>query len=268
MRFKILFKEGRQSAFTLSYDDGQIFDRKLVDMFNRYNLKATFHLNSDTIGCKGDDVEFVKWEELKDLYAGHEIACHGYTHPWFNQLTSSRLVEEILDDKRTLEEHIGKPVRGMSYPFGTYSDEICNVASALGIEYSRTVNATNDFPIPTDFMRWNPTCHHNDDVLGLTERFLHPMGYMDLQLFYVWGHSFEFHRENTWDMMEKFCAAISGHDEVWYATNIEIKEYICAAKSLIATANHDVVYNPSAITVWIQADDKILSIKPGETITL
>lgn len=268
MSYKILFPEGRQSAFTLSYDDDQIHDRKLVDMFNRYKLKGTFHLNSDTIGGGDADNEFVKWEELKELYAGHEIACHGYSHPWFSQLPAGRLVQEILEDKRKIEECIGKPVRGMSYPFGVYSDEICEAAKVLGIEYSRTVNSTNDFPIPTDFLRWNPTCHHNDDVFALTERFLHPASYMELQLFYVWGHSFEFHRENSWDHLEKFCSVISGHKEVWYATNIEIKEYICAAKNLIATANNDVIYNPSALTVWITNNNKVLSIKPGETITL
>ena len=266
MRYKVLFPEGKQSAFTLSYDDGQIYDRKLVEMFNRYGLKGTFHLNSGTIGTKNEQDEFLRWEELKELFAGHEVACHGYTHPWFTQLTKSRLVEEILDDKRELEKAIGKPVRGMSYPFGVYSDEICTVAENLGIEYSRTVNDTNDFPVPTDFMRWNPTCHHNADVFKLTERFLNPMPYMDLQLFYVLGHSFEFHRENNWDHMEKFCAAIAGHEEVWYATNIQIKEYLCAAKSLIASVDHDIVYNPSALPIWISVGEEQIQIKPGETI--
>ena len=57
MRYKVLFPEGKQSAFTLSYDDGQIYDRKLVEMFNRYGLKGTFHLNSGTIGTKNEQDE-------------------------------------------------------------------------------------------------------------------------------------------------------------------------------------------------------------------
>ena len=52
MRYLILFPEGRQHAFTLSYDDGQVFDKRLVEMFNKYGLKATFHLNAGTLGIK------------------------------------------------------------------------------------------------------------------------------------------------------------------------------------------------------------------------
>ena len=268
MRYRILFPEGRKNAFTLSYDDGQIYDRQLVEMFNRYGLKGTFHLNAGTLDVKNEKDEFIQKAEVKDLYAGHEVACHGYTHPWFSQLTHTRLIEEILDDKRELERLVGAPVRGMSYPYGDYSDTICSVAGTLGIEYSRTVNNTNEFHIPKDFMIWNPTCHHSADVFGLTERFLNPMHYLDLQLFYVWGHSFEFHRENNWERMEKFCAAIAGHDKVWYATNIQIKEYLCAAKNLIASADHDVVYNPSALAVWIDAEGKQIKIDAGKTIQL
>lgn len=268
MRYKILFPEGRKNAFTLSYDDGQIYDRRLVDMFNRYHLKGTFHLNAGTLDVQNEKDTFIRRDEVRELYAGHEVACHGYTHPWFSQLTHTRLIEEIMDDKRELERLVGMPVRGMSYPYGDFSDEICSTAERLGIEYSRTVNNTDGFSIPKDFLRWNPTCHHREDVFHLTERFLNPAQYVELQLFYVWGHSFEFHRENSWERMEQFCAAIAGHDQVWYATNIQIKEYLCAAKNLIATADHDVVYNPSALTVWIDLGGQSIQIHSGETVQL
>lgn len=265
MRYLILFPEGRQHAFTLSYDDGQVFDKRLVEMFNKYGLKATFHLNAGTLGIKNDIDEFVKWEEIKDLYAGHEVACHGFTHPWYTQLPKSRLVQEMIDDKRELEKVMGYPVRGMSYPYGVYSDEICDVARTLGIEYSRTVGDTNEFHIPNDFLMWHPTCHHNADVFALTDKLLNPAHYVELQLFYVWGHSFEFARENNWDRMEEFCKKISGHDNIWYATNIQIKEYICAAKSLVATVEHDAVYNPSALPIWLMTEDKnVVKVQPGE----
>jgi peptidoglycan/xylan/chitin deacetylase (PgdA/CDA1 family) len=44
-----LFPGGKQKALTLSYDDGQAQDRRLVALFNKYNLKATFHLNSGRV---------------------------------------------------------------------------------------------------------------------------------------------------------------------------------------------------------------------------
>ena len=35
-----------RKALTFSYDDGIEQDRKLVEIFNRYGMKATFNLNT------------------------------------------------------------------------------------------------------------------------------------------------------------------------------------------------------------------------------
>ena len=40
------FPEFRRKAVTLSYDDGTIYDEKLIGILNQYGLKATFNLNS------------------------------------------------------------------------------------------------------------------------------------------------------------------------------------------------------------------------------
>ena len=114
-------------------------------------------------------------------------------------------------------------------------------------------------------MRWTPSCHHNDAFEGMAERFLNTPEYMELPLLYVWGHSFEFEREQTWDRMEQFCREISGHEDVWYTTNIEIKDYITAYRSLVLTVGADIVYNPTAVEVYLQTDTGLTSVKAGET---
>ena len=57
----------------------------------KYNLKATFHLNSGTLDTEG----FIKTQELKSLYQGHEIACHGVAHEYPTHLSQERLVQEF-----------------------------------------------------------------------------------------------------------------------------------------------------------------------------
>ena len=42
------------------------------------------------------------------------------------------------------------------------------------------------------------------------------------QIFYIWGHSYEFDFENSWDKFEEFCRMMSGHDDIFYGTNREI----------------------------------------------
>ena len=83
-------------------------------------------------------------------------------------------------------------------------------------------------------------------------------------MMYVWGHSYEFDRDNSWDLIEGFCKFIGGRDDIWYATNIEIVDYMNAAKNLKYTAKGDRVYNPNAISVWIEVDGQHYVIKPGE----
>lgn len=264
---RILYPNGKKKALTFSYDDNQVYDRRLIEQLNRYGLKGTFHLNAGKIGTKTPKDEFVTWEELQELYQGHEVACHGLNHPFFGQLPKGELQYEILEDKKRLEDAVKCPVRGMSYPFGEYSDSVILTAEAAGIEYSRTVNDTRDFVWPTEFMKWQPTCHHNEAIKNktLVERFLNPPGHLNLPLFYIWGHSFEFERENTWEYMEDLCKLLSGHEEVWYATNIQIKDYICAVRKLVFSVDQSMIYNPSAIPVYFDQNDVLHIIQPGDT---
>ena len=41
---------GKNKAITFSYDDGVTQDIRLIEIFNKYNLKATFNLNSELLG--------------------------------------------------------------------------------------------------------------------------------------------------------------------------------------------------------------------------
>ena len=267
MSFRICFPNGLKRAFTLSYDDNQIYDRRLVDMFNRYGLKATFHLNSGTLDTDNEQDHFISSAEVRELYSGHEVACHGETHPYFTQFPNGEIVREVMNDRLALEKLSGTIVRGMSYPYGVFSDEVIASLTSLGIEYSRTVENTGHFDIPVNFMTWHPTCHHND-AMEYVDDFLGGPAFRDMALFYVWGHSFEFERECTWGMMEEFLRRIGGQASVWYATNIEIKDYICASRALLTSADGNTIYNPSAIDVYAYSDGKLTVIPSGSTVRL
>ena len=51
-------------------------------------------------------------------------------------------------------------------------------------------------------------------------------------MMYVWGHSFEFTCEADWEQMERFCDLVAGREDTWYATNIEIVDYLEDARRL------------------------------------
>ena len=251
MQFEWYYPDWKEMAVTFSYDDGQIHDRRLVKMFNDYGLKGTFHLNSGRLGL---DPIFIAKDEVKSLYSGHEVACHGVNHEFPTQLPQEQLLHEFLDDRLCLEKLTDGFVRGCSYAFGEYDDNVIRTLQSIGIVYSRTVESTGSFRIPEDFMRWTPTCHHNDAFDGMAQRFLDKPFYIKNPLLYVWGHSFEFEAQGTWDKMEKFCEEISNDSRTWYATNIEIYDYVTAVRKLQFTADLSKVQNPSAIQIYASID--------------
>ena len=49
---------GKNKAITFSYDDGLTQDIRLIEIFNKYNLKGTFNLNSGLLGNR-DTLEII-----------------------------------------------------------------------------------------------------------------------------------------------------------------------------------------------------------------
>ncbi len=259
------YPEGKKKALTMSYDDGNAADRRLVEIFNKYGIRGTFHLNSARFDKEGS----LTTAEIPVLFANHEVSCHTYNHPFPNTMPREGLIYEICQDRKMLESAAGYPVRGMSYPYGEYNAGVISLFRSLGMEYSRTTRATGGFGLPEDFMQWHPTCHHRAELMSKLETFKNPPRRIpNLMLFYVWGHSFEFNNDNNWDLIENFCREASGLEDVWYATNIEIVDYISALRALRFGIERTTVYNPSAIPVWFTADGKAVKAEPGQTLKL
>ncbi len=255
MKVYTCFPQGKAKALTMSYDDGKVQDERLVGIFNKYGIKGTFNLNYGLMEREQTPARIGR-EKIAGLYKGHEIATHTMTHPTISRCPFTGVAEEILEDRRGLESLAGVPVRGHAYPNGSYSEEIKQLFRQLGIAYARVVEAVPDFELPKDPLEWHPTCHHNDPGLMEKARFFADFQKKQyLKLMYVWGHSYEFDNNDNWEVIEEFCKFMGGREDIWYATNIEIIDYLDAAKRLQFTADNTLVYNPSAASVWLEVDD-------------
>ena len=227
-------------------------------------------------------------EEWKELYAGHEVAVHTCTHPTLARTPKNEILYEYIEDRKYLENIMGYPVRGLAYPNGSCDDTCIEIAKAAGLEYGRiaadkyaSVKAAMEyskdaqgpillgdatgFEIPDNYMKWLPTCHHNHDLLGFGKRFLELHKSQYLYMMYVWGHSFEFDKNDNWNLIEEFCEMMGGQDDIWYATNIEIVDYDKAFSALQFAADNSFVYNPSAQSVWLRVNDEnYVEVKGGK----
>lgn len=262
----IQFPYGKHKVLTLSYDDGKIPDRELVALFNEYNLKGSFNINSGMEHNSFSNAyhERIPLSEVKELYKGHEVASHSCTHPTIARCPAGQIIREIIQDRRALEEIMGYTVRGFAYPNGSCSDEVVAALRSCGIVYARTVNSTHSFNIPSDFLRWHPTCHHADPAFpDLYNEFIALDKSQYLYMLYVWGHSYEFVRDDNFEIIEKFSKKIGNKSDIWYATNIEIVDYLEAAGRVQVSVNGDFAYNPSALSVWLSVDGKSIELKGG-----
>ena len=282
MKIHMRFPGGKPKAFTMSYDDGVYQDLRLIAILDQNGLKCTFNLNSGNFSDDPGDRKSGRMtrEDVLAVYGGsvHEAAVHALTHPHLERIPADHAAHEILMDRKNLESLFGTVIRGGAYPFGSYSDEVVNILKSCGIAYFRTTRSTESFDIPVDWLRMPATCHHkNPRLMELAERFVHESpdaaeGWRrDPWLFYVWGHSYEFDENtggNSWESIQRFCKFIGGKSDIWYATNIQVHDYVEAFRSLRISLNEQIVENPNAAEIFFEFDDKIYTVKPGETITL
>lgn len=280
--FYLRFPEGRPKAVTFSYDDGAVQDLRLASLFDRYGLKATFNFN-----CERAREHFFTKEQFHEhfLLKGHEIAIHGAMHRANGIIRPIEGIREVLECRIELEKKCDAIIRGMAYPDSgvneilscTSYNEIKSYLTQLDIAYARVLGPLNNsFKLPADFHKWMPTAHHDDPkLMGAIDEFLS----LDLsenvyhafrtpKLLYIWGHSFEFDRNNNWDRIKEICQRVAHHDDFWYATNIEIYDYVQAYYSLRHSADGKMIYNPTLYTIWFDVDARLYSIKPGETLRI
>ncbi len=226
---------GKNKAVTFSFDDGVTQDKRLIEILNKYGLKATFNLNSALLGLNGElnrNNHIVRHdknsaEKVAEIYRGHEVAVHTLVHPNLTELADNDVFWQVEADRKLLESLVGYDVRCMAYPCGGVNNDE-RVASVIKnrtkIRFARTITSSYSFDIPDNLLRYNPTVYYieKDKLFSLGEAFL-KLKADKPQVLYVWGHSYEMDAEYiSWQEFEEFCKMISGKDDIFYGTNGQI----------------------------------------------
>jgi len=267
------FPNNKRFALTFSWDDGVVEDRRVVAFFNEHALKGTFNLNAGMLRKEGKPATEGRLDasEIAELYAGHEVAIHTYTHPWLQMLDASQIALEVLEDRKALEDLVGYPVRGMAYPFGAYSPKVIEVLKALGVVYSRTVEQADPCFPPKEPLAWPATAHmFTENPLDVGQRFVKMLENPRASgVYFLWGHSYEFARPtDRWAELEKRFKPLAGHACVWYCTNLELFDYEAARGRIVIAANKRTAYNPSAVTIALNVDGRLVDVPAGKTVSL
>ena len=280
----LLYPGFKDKALTMSFDDGIDCDIEFVELLKKYDMKSTFNLCSGHFNfTKDGDVLKpgqtcmpLSKNQAKALFSDPhcEVATHGEYHPAYAHIAKSDALYDIIIDRRALEDMFGCLVRGHAYPYGNYDEDVIEMLRLAGIVYARTVESSGNFKIPknNEWLRWKPTCHQLDEKLDdLIDRFLSDSYWsFDSRLFYIWGHTYEARQiENGWDRIESYMKRLAHRDDVWYATNIEVYDYVTAYRSLIYYADGKTVYNPTQIDIYLDVHNneaKKILVPAGKTV--
>lgn len=225
-----------KKALTFSYDDGVTQDRRLIGLLNKYGMKGTFNLNSELLGREdyltqeGVRVSHIKIDsaQVREIYEGHEIAAHTLTHPNLAYINDDEeIVRQVERDRENLSILAGYEVVGMAYPGGgvNYTPHVAQlVQQRTGIRYARTTVSSYDFDRQENLYEFRPTVYHimePERMFELGRQFLERKPERQ-EIFYVWGHSYEFDVRNAWEQFESFLEMMSGRDDIFYGTNREV----------------------------------------------
>ena len=223
----------RTKKLTFSFDDGVWQDARLLEILNRYNLKATFNLNSARFGesgtlcAHGKTISYRRFraEDIPQIYRGHEIGAHTMTHRNLTQLSDEQVISEVESDRLALSALCGYEVLGMAYPCGgtNYTAHVVNlIQTYTGIRYARTITASGSFAFPKDLFRLNPTVRMTDfaRLHALFDQFL-SLPASEPAVFSIWGHSFDLDFFEAWDLFEEFCRKAADCGAVTSCTNSE-----------------------------------------------
>ena len=268
-----VYPNGNHKALIMSYDDGLDDDIALAQLFDRYGIIGTFHLNSgllDTraIWYQGKPNEFLGTYLSKDtllyVFKNHEIAVHGTYHKALVGLSNEEILEEINVDIENLTILSDRKISSMAYAFGSTNDHVAEVIGTTPLTNARTVKPSYNFELPQDYYLWNPTCH-DSEALEYLEAYL-SLDSPSLSLFYVWGHSWELRDTLRNQNILKFCNEIGDRDDIWYTGAGDFADYHASLKVLEIGPQQ--IVNPEGNgVVYYREKGQLKSLNPGQRLT-
>ena len=197
----------------LSFDDGTVYDGRLVELLNRYGLKGTFNLNSgleDFVWYYEDrfPVRRQILSETAEQYRGHEIASHSLHHHWLNTLTPPQISREIGEDCARLKNLFDLQEIGFGVPFTACSEREIRLIRKY-VRYIRLSEFAETFALPADpFHIPIHALYHDGDIREKLTRFAESP--LEDGLFVIAGHSYELEVLQHWEYMDRLLQFVSG----------------------------------------------------------
>ncbi len=125
-------------SLAITFDDGYEETASVAwPLLKRFEMPATVFITPMEIGRPG----FLTWAQVEELAReGMDIGSHTMSHSYLPLVADDQLAQELVSSKHTIEEHLGRPVRVLSYPVGGFTQQVQALAKQAGYEAACTTN--------------------------------------------------------------------------------------------------------------------------------
>jgi len=148
-----------EKSVALTFDDGfaNVYEAALP-VLAQHNFGATVFVVSGRMGQLNDWAKpparlgvqkMLSWEQVAELAdARIEIGSHTKTHPDLTGCAADRVLQELSESRKEIEEHLGHTVKSFAYPFGAINGRVCSLAAGeFAAACTTELRRANDDPL-------------------------------------------------------------------------------------------------------------------------
>lgn len=229
---------------TTSWDDGHPLDLKLLELLEKYNLKATFY-----VPITNPENPVMDKTQIREVSALQEIGGHTLSHLYLNHLNYDEADYEITQCKIRLEEIVERQLTAFCFPGGKYSNRDLQLIKQAGFLFGRTTRLMSCSDTKLSLMDTTIQIHNHSTITLLNHciknsnlrpiqrnSFFFPFHKNFLKLaeniffdnidktdcvYHLWGHSWEINQFNLWKPLEELFRLICQHDNIVCLNNTE-----------------------------------------------
>lgn len=204
-----------RKIFILSFDDGTVYDKRFVELLNKYDIRATFNLNSglEHFVWNYEDRFPIRRQVLdgtQEQYRGHEVASHSLHHHWLNTLTPPQLRREVEEDTAAIKALFGLSEIGFGVPFTACGEREIKIIRKF-VRYIRLSEFSDSFALPAD--PYHIPIHGLYNQPDIRQRIVDfAKSDLPVSLFVLAGHSYEFEVLDHWEYIEELLRYIRSFD--------------------------------------------------------
>ena len=127
----------------ITFDDGYLDNyHQAFPILKEFGFSAAFFVTPREIGKEG----FMTWDMIREMAAvpGIEIGSHALEHKSLSDISEKEAWTSLVASKKILEEKLGREVKAISYPCGSFNEKILEMVRGAGYRYGCAASHVHD----------------------------------------------------------------------------------------------------------------------------